>query len=129
MNVSEDDYANYLERYYLISLCSGFVDRVYWWRLVAHGFGLVSEQGEDGWRKRPAFHRFKAMLENLHGTTFLRRHLLADPDSYCLEFEIQNRETIFVAWNSRSEKTEDLPAGLGSQILGESPIYLETTCS
>lgn len=129
VNVSEDDYANYLERYYLISLCSGFVDRVYWWRLVAHGFGLVSEQGEDGWRKRPAFHRFKAMLENLHGTTFLRRHLLADPDSYCLEFEIQNRETIFVAWNSRSEKTEDLPAGLGSQILGESPIYLETTCS
>lgn len=68
-SVSEDDYADYMLRYLLIGICSGFVERVYWWRLAAYGYGLVDDSDADCWRPRPAFEmlvRFLRWVGNTH---------------------------------------------------------------
>jgi hypothetical protein len=69
-NVSEDVQADYLVRYYVICLASGFIDRIYWWQLVAPGYGLVDSR-ETPWRRRPSFYALKAMIDRLAGSTFL----------------------------------------------------------
>ena len=52
-------------RYLLIALCSGMVERVYWRRLVARGFGLIDDVEPGTWRPRPAFTLHFRM--NIHG--------------------------------------------------------------
>jgi hypothetical protein len=45
------------------------VKRIYWWQLVAPGYGLIDSRGKN-WRKRPAFFAVKAMVKLLEGSTF-----------------------------------------------------------
>ncbi len=71
-SVSEDDYADYMLRYLLLAICSGMVERVYWWRLVARGFGLVDDTDRSNWRRRPAFLMLKFFLAEVGGSTFVR---------------------------------------------------------
>jgi len=94
--VSESDYANYLIRYLAITLCSGFVDEVFLWRLSAHGYGLVDDQ--DNFRQRPAFFALKTFLEQLGDTQFIKR-LPSPKNSYLLQFE-KNNQAILLAWTS-----------------------------
>ncbi len=72
-SVSEDDYAAYMIRYLLISLCSGMVEQVFWWRLIARGFGLVDDSDPSGWRKRPAFLMLKQFIKMMDGSSFIFR--------------------------------------------------------
>ena len=63
--VTEDAYADYLLRYLCLALGSGMVERVYWWRLAARGFGLVDDADPAALRARPAYlvlRRFLALL-------------------------------------------------------------------
>jgi hypothetical protein len=53
--VDEQTYGTYMIRYLLIALCSGLAHRVCWWRLCAHGFGLVDDKDPAQPRKRPAY--------------------------------------------------------------------------
>ncbi len=69
-SVSEDVYADYLLRYLLIALCSGYAERVFWWQLVARGFGLVDDTDAQAWRRRPAFHALQRFLALLGPATF-----------------------------------------------------------
>lgn len=68
-NVSEEEQADYLVRYFVPCLASGFVKRIYWWQLAAPGYGLIDSRGKN-WRKRPAFFAMKAMVKLLEGSTF-----------------------------------------------------------
>jgi hypothetical protein len=68
-NVSEDEQADYLVRYYVLCLASGFAERIYWWQLVAPGYGLVDNR-ESPWRRRPAFRAFAALRARLEGSVF-----------------------------------------------------------
>jgi hypothetical protein len=61
--VSEEVYANYLLRYYLLALASKKVESVYWHQLIAPGYGLVDDR--EGVRKREAFYVYKFMLDML----------------------------------------------------------------
>lgn len=70
-SVTEDEYADYMIRYLLMAVCSGMVEQVYWWRLVAHGFGLVDDIGEGALRERPAYRMLRQFLSVLSGATFL----------------------------------------------------------
>lgn len=72
-SVDEETYAAYMRRYILIALCSGLADRVYWWNLVAHGFGLVDDRHAEGWRPRPAYHAFKELVDLFRGSRFEKR--------------------------------------------------------
>jgi hypothetical protein len=68
-NVSEDEQADFLVRYYVLCLASGLAERVYWWQLVAPGYGLVDNR-ESPWRRRPAFRAFAGLRARLEGSVF-----------------------------------------------------------
>ena len=70
-NVTEEEQADYLVRYYVPALASGLVERIYWWQLVAPGYGLVDSRDEP-WRRRPSFAAFSALLHRLEGSRFER---------------------------------------------------------
>lgn len=129
--VDDDDYSDYMLRYYLLALCSGHVDSVYWWRLSAHGYGLVDDR--DNWRRRPAFIALKFLLSTLNRATFVKRH--EAPDSvYLLEFA-QGTQRILVAWTTEAE-SDYWPEFTGDRVydslgniserrhLSGSPVYL-----
>lgn len=86
VSVDENEQADYLVRYYLLALAGGACERVYWWQLIARGYGLmVAEPGEGGdslasgqsnagvgpngsaLRRRPSFAALAAMTRQLRG--------------------------------------------------------------
>jgi len=69
-NVSEQEQADYLVRYYLMCLASGFVERIYWWQLAAPGYGLVDSRSES-WRPRPSFFALRNLVMRLRDSCFL----------------------------------------------------------
>ncbi|MGD8441079.1 MAG: lipopolysaccharide kinase InaA family protein, partial [Holophagae bacterium] len=70
VSVDEQTQADYLVRYYLLTLASGAVERVYWWRLLARGYGLAVAQPDGGLRRRPAWHAFRTLIVELSGSIF-----------------------------------------------------------
>lgn len=68
--VDERTYGHYMIRYLLIALCSGLADRVCWWRLCAHGFGLVDDKDPAQPRKRPAYEMLLHFARQVGQATF-----------------------------------------------------------
>ncbi|MCX7010377.1 MAG: hypothetical protein NTY53_24580 [Kiritimatiellaeota bacterium] len=85
-SVSEQDYADYMLRYLVLALASGMVERVYWWRLAARGFGLIDDTAADpaAWRLRPAYHQLRVFLRRCGAATFLARIIQPDGARYFL---------------------------------------------
>ncbi|MBP5788604.1 MAG: hypothetical protein J6Y19_12430, partial [Kiritimatiellae bacterium] len=70
-SVGEASCAAFWERYVLGCVCSGHVSRVYWWRLAAHGYGLLDvPPGGGEWRERPAFAAMAELRRRLEGARF-----------------------------------------------------------
>lgn len=85
-SVTEELYAAFMARYLLLALASGHVSRVYWWRLAAHGFGLVDDSASPR-RRRPAYHALRDLLAALAGATYDGSGLQRPaPDAYALSF-------------------------------------------
>jgi len=133
-NVSESAQADYLVRYYLLCLASGYVDRIYWWQLVAPGYGLIDDRSR-GWRKRPSFAAMKTMVRILDGARFLRR--IPHPRAYIFLFH-RKGEDVAVCWtrgqkekivfSGRVERVEDaegrgVPSPEREVEAGPSPVY------
>lgn len=97
-NVSETEQADYLVRYYILCVASGFVERVYWWQLVAPGFGLVDSRGKE-WRRRPSFSSMKTMVAHLRGSTFLKK--ISHPQAEIFSFSKQG-EDFAICWTKNS---------------------------
>lgn len=95
--VTEDDYANYLIRYLTITLCSGFIEQVVWWRLSAKGYGLVDDQ--DGFRKRPAYFALKQFMQWLGNAEFVR-YRQTNQAQYIFEFKNKHNR-IILAWQKK----------------------------
>lgn len=72
---SEDEYADYLLRYLCLALGSGMVERVYWWRLVARGFGLVDDADPAALRPRPAYAVLRNFLRLAGDSAFIGARL------------------------------------------------------
>ena len=97
-NVSEEDYAKFMCRYWLLAIASGHVSRIYWWRLVHRGFGLIDDSDAENWRPMPAFGALKDMLSRLAGSRFERR-LDGTPEApFALEFSRADGSRFKVAW-------------------------------
>jgi len=107
--VDESAQADYLVRYYLLALTSGCAERVYWWQLVAQGYGLiaVAEKGAPG-RRRPAFAALATLERQLAGSTFQRR-LASPPRSYLLLFAGAGGGEVVVGWSVDAELEVELP--------------------
>ena len=71
LHVDEETYAAFMIRYALISLASGMVERVWWWRLAARGYGLVDDVGD--FRPRPAWAALVQFHRAVGRERFLRR--------------------------------------------------------
>lgn len=128
---TEDEYANYMLRYLVIALCSGYVDQVFWWRLSAHGYGLVDDV--DNFRQRPAFNALQIFIQLLGKADFIRK-LPSDDGIYLMEFQTAER-TIIMGWAEQG--VHPVPSELrysyaldrdgntlGSVSISGSPVYL-----
>lgn len=93
---AQDLYAHYMLRYLAITLCSGYVDQVFWWQLSAKGYGLVDDQAE--FHQRPAFHALRFFLQLLGKSRFETRRASA-PEDYLLEFSKDGRRYL-MAWST-----------------------------
>jgi hypothetical protein len=138
VSVDEQTQADYLVRYYLLCLTSGFVERVYWWQLAARGYGLLDPSAE-GLRERPSFAALATLERQLAGTTY-RRTDQPSPTTRLAVFE-GARGQVLVAWSLagpetltleaswlRSVSRDGMPLAVesGSRVtLTSSPIYLE----
>ena len=68
--INEEEYANFMLRYYLLAFASQQVDFVAWHQLIAPGYGLIDNR--DGIHKRVAYQTFKYMNKTLKKAQFLR---------------------------------------------------------
>jgi hypothetical protein len=85
VSVGEEEHADYLVRYYLLALGTGLVERVFWWQMIARGYGLTYARdgggngsggagrsgGPGALVRRPAFAAMATLIRQLEGTTFL----------------------------------------------------------
>jgi len=95
-SVGEEDYANFMIRYYVLALCSGMVDAVYWWRLVSRGFGLVDD-AEFPWRLRPAYVALKHFVAQLGQSVFVEKMPAAE-GVWLLRFRNPDGSATVMAW-------------------------------
>jgi hypothetical protein len=137
VSVGEEDQADYLVRYYLLTLGTGLVERVYWWRLIARGYGLISPANCDALRRRPAWKAFRTLVNQVEGARFIGP-LPATVGAYLYRFA-REEEEIVVAWSlspgvraslsrpaveATNRDGNPLPAPDGPEIvLGRSPVY------
>ena len=99
-SASEEDQARYLIRYLLLALCSGLVERVYWWRLVARGYGLVDDRDSAAWRPRPAYHALQRWLRTVGAATFTGRdaqggYAFTQPDGGTVRLAVEHGEPVY----------------------------------
>jgi hypothetical protein len=134
-NVTEKAQADYLVRYYILCLASGFISRIYWWQLVAPGYGLIDSRGGI-WTKRPSYLALKQLIFFTRQSRFLRK--IASPDAYLFLFSRQG-ELVLTGWTNgpavrvgfsraiidvKSLVGESLPFKAGRVRLDESPKYI-----
>ncbi|OGD36288.1 MAG: hypothetical protein A2V45_13365 [Candidatus Aminicenantes bacterium RBG_19FT_COMBO_58_17] len=136
--VSEEEQANYLVRYFVICLASGFVERIYWWQLAAPGYGLIDSRG-PGWRKRPGYFALRQMARLLEGSRFEGKADDAGAEIYW--FHKEDRE-FAVCWTRQGavdhefipaprqivgRDGEERPAGSARVRIEERPQYVFTS--
>jgi hypothetical protein len=138
VSVDEEAHADYMVRYFLLTLGTGLVERVFFWQLVARGYGLVAPRSSGELRRRPAYQALRAMIAQLRGSTFLGP-LECDRGCRLYLFE-RDGEELVVGWSVgepvmarlprpvRSALDRDggpLTVGSGDEIrLQPSPVYL-----
>jgi len=136
-SVSEDVYADYMIRYIALALCSGMVDRVFWWRLVARGFGLVDDTDPSAWRPRPAYNALRQFLALMKGAAFVER-LPAPEGAMLLAFDTPGSGRVVLGYSFASpimykpgfaygsvvdREGRALSLSGGGVTLGGSPVY------
>ena len=100
--VSEPDQATFLARYYLLALTTGAAERVYWWQMIARGYGLIAPQDPDGnsngLRRRESFDVLKTLNSQLSGCQVLGRR--PSPNgSYLFELA-KDEKRMLVGWTT-----------------------------
>jgi len=129
--VSEELYAAYMLRYYLLAFASQQVDSVYWHQLIAPGYGLVDNR--DGIRKTKAFEVFKYMNRILKGAQFLRLDIKRG--YYILQLLKDEKQLIQIHWGLKetslqNESYFEAYSSIGRRLkqaklqIGDEPIYL-----
>lgn len=138
--VDEETQADYLVRYAVALLAPGLAERVYWWQLVARGYGLIDPGEEDDFRRRPSWSALKTLAENLDGTMFDGR-MDAGAGTRLFRFR-RGVRVVVVGWSLGDAVEVELPPGRivevrrrdgdrlptptsGRVRLGPSPIYIE----
>jgi hypothetical protein len=137
VSVDEETQADHLVRYYLLTLGTGLVERVFWWQVVARGYGLVDPSDPESPRRRPSFLALKTMIRQLDGAR-LEEVLPASPPVRLYRFKRSDGGEVVVGWSAAGTVRVILPrpaigvtgrdgeevAGTGQEVeLGPSPRY------
>ncbi|ADN09612.1 hypothetical protein [Sulfurimonas autotrophica] len=131
--VSEELYADYMLRYYLLSFASQQVDSISWHQLIAPGYGLIDNR--ESIRKREAFYTYKYMYQTLKNAQFLRLDIkrgyyvfqvLLDDRLLQIHWSLKettlNNEDFFEVYSKTGKRlTQDV------LDIGASPIYIFIT--
>lgn len=96
--VSVEKYSEYLVKYYMISLSSKMIQKVYWHQLIATGYGLVDDR--DGLVKYKSYYVFKHMLHILEDAKVVFSKITQNKALIILEKENQN---ISIVWGTEYE--------------------------
>jgi hypothetical protein len=96
-NVTEEQQANFLVRYYILALSTGLVKRIYWWQLVAPGYGLIDNRRSQ-WRKRPSFWAFKVLKERLNNSVFVKKEANTEAEIFIFR---KNNTKFAVCWTRK----------------------------
>jgi hypothetical protein len=128
--VSEELYADYMLRYYLLAFASQQVDSVSWHQLIAPGYGLVDNR--EGIKKRSAYKTYKFMISSLKNAQFLRLDIkqgyyilqcLVDDVLLQIHWSLKpttlKNEDFFTVYSGDGEKIEREALNIGS-----SPLYI-----
>ena len=128
--IDEEEYANFMVRYYLLAFASQQVDAVFWHQLIAPGYGLIDNR--EGFRKRSAFSAFKTMYSHLLHATFSALHIYQD--RYTLECTtpqgrlhiIWSLKAHIIAFDSASEcfSRDNTVLNTTNCTIGSSPVYV-----
>ncbi len=141
VSVGEREQADYLVRYYLLTLGTGLVERVFWWRLIARGYGLVTAANDGSLRRRPAWYALKTLIEQVEGSTF--HGPLPAPENARLYRFTRGGDQIVVGWSISKSVRATLPGLVSEAVsrdgqrlqvrdgievdLGPSPVYYRIT--
>ena len=100
--VTEEEYGVYMLRYYLLALCSGIVEEVYWWRLAAHGYGLIDDLDDQAWRERPGYLMLRTFISWVGNARFVEK--LPSPDGCSIfMFKRPDGQVFHVAYTFQSQ--------------------------
>ena len=99
VSVEEGPQADYLVRYYLLALGTGLVERVFWWQVVARGYGLVDPADPASPRRRPAFRALRTLARELEGAR-LEEVLPAPPPVRLYRFRRADGAELVVGWSA-----------------------------
>jgi hypothetical protein len=116
VSVEEGPQADYLVRYFLLALGTGLVERVFWWQMVARGYGLVDPVDPTHLRKRPSFLAFRTMLRELDGAR-LEAVLPAPEPARLYRFRRPDGREVVVGWSVNGVARVALP-GLAKSVIG-----------
>lgn len=121
VSVGEEEQADYLVRYYLLALGTGAVERVFWWQMIAKGYGLVDPVGL---RRRPAFEAFRTLIRELEGSRLESVLPVPSPARLWL-FRRPDGGQLAVGWSTAGLTRVTLPDGREVEV-GSSPEYFPT---
>lgn len=97
VRISEEKYADYLSRYFLLAFATGIPDRIFWWELCAAGYGLV-DPSDGGFRKRSGYYAFKTAASLLPGSE--TGGCVCRDGLYITRFR-KDGGTVFAVWNTQ----------------------------
>ena len=112
VSVDQEVQADFLVRYYLLALTTGAVERVYWWQLVARGYGLATPQpgagGKIELRRRPGFYALATLVRELRDSVFIHP-IPSPPQTYLYRFSRPDRGECIAAWSADGHRRALLP--------------------
>lgn len=127
VSVGEDEAADYLVRYYLLALGTGAVERVFWWQIIAKGYGLVDPVGPGELRRRPAFHAFRTLIQELEGSR-LEAVLPVPEPARLWRFRRPGGAEVLVGWSTGAPVRVLLPDGSEVEV-ASAPRYFRVGSS
>ncbi len=114
VSVEEPAQADFLARYYLLALTTGLVERVYWWQLVARGYGLIAPadagcpESRRSLRRRASFEALATLERELRGSQLLEK-LEGPPGAYLFHFRRGDSQSVVAGWSATTTLDANLP--------------------
>ena len=96
--VSEEEYARFMLRYYLLAYGSSKIQSVYWHQLIASGYGLVDNRKDL--RKRTAFEVYKVMLNFLQDSELIKYSQSKDLHVLTCKINDKKNKKLDIIWLS-----------------------------